>query len=152
MLRLILTTILAALVLSCSGHRPNGFEIIDSYGEVYTSNHISNRLGKEYGLEKNPKMLLLLTDSLDRTTFGDQLNILSRVNAETYQYIYVIGCSTDRDESGYSLSSEDAAAMLSENQFQIRIYDEFGKITYSSTRVLSELEIKNHLTKSSSRR
>ena len=148
MRRTILAAILALLVLSCANcTRSHEIKVTDSHGKAYRLSDISTQLREEYGLEKNPIIMVLLTNELDDSRFNEQLNILNKLNAEAYQYIYVVGAVVDRDDSGYSLSSEDAMIMLSGNEFQIRIYDEYGKLEYSSSKVLSEQELKNHLTK-----
>jgi hypothetical protein len=153
MLRVILTVLITFLVSSCTnGAQPHDIQITDSYGEAYELTNISMQLKKQYALEKNPITLVLLTNKLDGSRFVKQLSVLNAVNAEIYQYIYVVGCTTDRDESGYSISREDATDILSTNEFQIRIYDGYGKLAYSSEKVLSEQELKSHLTKSSSER
>jgi hypothetical protein len=150
MLRIIVTVFIAVFVLSCTGDvqlRP--IQITDAHGEVYESSNISMQLRKQYALVENPVMVLLLANELDNDRFVEQLSVLSAVNAEVYQYIYVVGSTTDRDRSGYSISREDAADMLSSKEFLIRIYDGYGNLAYSAERVLSEQELKSHLTKGS---
>ena len=148
MLRIILTVFVAFLVLSCtSGSHLNDIQITDSHGKAYELSNVSVQLKKQYALEKIPIMLVLLTNELDDSRYVEQLSVLSTVNAEIYQYIYVVGCTTDRDKSGYSISRENAADMLSSNEFQIRIYDGYGKLVYSSENVLSEQELKMHLNR-----
>lgn len=153
MQRIILIFTFIFSILSCSiDDQLDQFDIIDSHGIVYASSNIGNQLRAEYELDSNPKMILILVQKADNSVFKEQLNILNQINAETYQYIYVTGIATSRNDSGYSLKSDKAKAMLSMDEFQIRIYDEFSNLIDSSKKIMSKQKITNYLTKSLSGR
>ena len=146
MTRIFLFIAVLFLNSSCvSVEQSQAFIIYSSTGEVYLSNSISKDLRKRYSLQANPALLILLTDTLENKDFRAQLNVLGQVNAETYEYIYVIGSSEEKDTSGYHITTKEAAAMLSGKQFQINIFNNSGELIHSSLDVINEKELKSHL-------
>ena len=87
--RIIFMIMLTSMILSCATSSGQ-FEVIDAYGRVYSSGEIARQLQNEFRLEHKPKILLLLTESVGNIKFEEQLKIVKGINAETYQYIYVI--------------------------------------------------------------
>ena len=135
-------------VFSCASTKnKQDFEISNSHGQIYSSKNIFDDLKKEYSLERNPVMLILLTDKLDNNEYLIQKQILSRVNAETYEYIYVVGSALEIESSGYNISPTDTKYMLSKNSFMIHIYNRKGELSFTSTKAINESELKKYLTK-----
>jgi hypothetical protein len=153
MRKVVLAFVLGSLLLSCARNEDIAqFEIIDSHGKIYSSVDITNKIKKEYQLDNSPKMILLLTNSLENSVFEQQMNIIEELNAEDYEYIQVVGSANARNKSGYSIKSEDAEALLSKADFQIHIYNEDGGLIASSGKVMNKHHLIVHLTKRSSGR
>jgi len=107
---------------------------------------------KEYGLDENPKLILLATSNSDLDKFKSQLKIIKEIDAEKFQYLYVIANSKTLNKSGYHTSIFDAKNILGNSTFKIIIYDQNGILVRNSALVLGKNMILQHLTKSSSGR
>jgi len=146
--------ILFLISLFACAHNGNSEEITfsDSHGKHYSSNTVGAIIKKEYDLNEKPKLLLLATSNSNLEAFKSQLRIIKEIDAEKFQYLYVIANIETVDKSGYHTSKMDAKRILGNAAFKIIIYDQNGTLVQSSKAVVDKKVILHHLTKSSSRR
>ena len=123
----------------------------DSHGKYYRSDTVGGIIKNEYGLNENLSLILLATSNSDSEEFKSQLKIIKEIDAEEFQYLYVIANSDTLNKSGYYTSKIDAKNILGNTKFKIIIYDQHGDLVQSSSAVLEKKTILYYLTKSSSR-
>lgn len=146
--------VLFFISLFACAHNRNSEEItfFDAYGKRYSSNTVGAVIKKEYDLNEKPKLILLATSNSDLEEFKSQLRIIKEIDAEKFQYLYVIANVETVDKSGYHTSRIDAKKILGNSAFKIIIYDQNGTLAQSSKAVVDKKVILHHLTKSSSGR
>lgn len=126
---------------SCSTQK--GFSIFKGNSE-YHSKTIASKIAKEYHLEQQSRIIVVLTQNETLPQYKEQLNILTdKIDAEEEGLIYVIGNSNELNKSAYAITPAQTKAMLASDQFQIRIYNSNGQLTNLSQSVLSAASIKN---------
>ncbi len=150
------TTIIILLFISlfACAHKGNSEKIVfyDSYGKYYSSDTVGAKIKKEYGLNEKPKLILLATSNSNLEEFKSQLRIIKEINAEKYQYLYVMANIEVVNNSGYHTSKMDAQKILGNSAFKIMIYDQNGTLIQNSNEVIDKKIILRYLTKSSSGR
>lgn len=78
------------------------------------------------------------------------MNIIYNINAEEFQYMYIIANSEEEDHSGYYTSMSTSKKLLTGDIFKVLIYDEKGNSIAQSNKVSNENSLKYHLTNKSS--
>jgi len=132
-------------IVSCSTQKNEGFNVFKGNSE-YHSETISTQLAKEYNLDQESRMIVVLTQNKNLPQYQEQLEILrDKIDAEEEGLIYVIGNLTELNKSSYAITSAQTKTMLGKDQFQIRIYHNNGKLKKQSQSVLSASQIKNIL-------
>jgi hypothetical protein len=129
-----------------------GFTFYNSHSELYHSSTAGLNAKKEFGLEREPKIVVVATSSNENPKYKEQLKSIHNVNAEDMQYMYVIANSEEEDRSGYYTSMSTSKKLLAGDNFKILIYDEKGNIIAQSNKVFDESSLKYHLTHKSSGR
>ncbi len=74
-----------------------------------------------------------------------QLEIMSTLDAEELQYLYVIANSEKVDSSGYHMQTTESERILSGDDFKIIVYDENGSAILIENKVVSETDLEKHL-------
>ncbi len=143
--------ILFFISLFACAHNGNSKEITfsDSHGKHYSSSTVGSTIKKEYDLNEKPKLILLATSNSDLEEFKSQLRIIKEIDAEKFQYLYVIANTETVNNSGYHTSKMDAKKILGNAAFKIMIYVQNGTLVQSSKAVIDKKAILNHLTKNS---
>ena len=102
--------ILFFISLFACAYNGNSEEITfsDAYGKHYSSSTMGAVIKKEYDLDEKPKLILLATSNSDLEEFKSQLRIIKEIDAEKFQYLYVIANIETVDKSGYHTSKMDA--------------------------------------------
>lgn len=152
-MRNIVTILFLLSLFSCASN--SNFEktvFFDSKGKHYNSTTAGREIKKEYDLYEAPKLILLATSNSNLENFKLQLEIIHKIDAEQYQYLYILANSKTIDESGYYTSKTEAESILKNKEFKILIYNKNGDLVLSSSSPLEKEAILNHLTKSSSGR
>jgi hypothetical protein len=140
-----------SILLGCSCvNSQAGFTFYDSHSERYHSSTAGLNAKKEYGLEREPKIVVVATSSKDNLKYKEQMKIIYNVNAEEMQYMYIIANSEGEDRSGYYTSKSISKKLLAGDIFKVLIYDENGNIIAQSNEVFNEGRLKYHLTNKSS--
>jgi hypothetical protein len=124
----------------------SNFTFYDSYGRMYEIDTASSQVRKEYQLENKPIIIIIATNSTNQRKFIEQMKVIEKVNAEEFQYLYVLANSENEDNSGYFTTKTVASKLLSGKQFKIIINDQCGKRIKSSYQTINETEFKNCLT------
>ena len=129
-------------LFSCSTPK-EGFTIFKGNSE-YHSKTISSKLAKEYSLDQQSQLIVVLTQNETLPRYKEQLDILvQEVNAEEEGLIYVVGNVNKLNKSSYTITPVQTKSLLAEDQFQVRIYDSNGQLKKQSQSVLSASDIKN---------
>ena len=128
------------------------FSFYDSHGVLYRSNSAGSDVKNEYQLERNPKIILLATLSTREIKYQEQISVIQKLDAEKYQYMFVLANAEEEDRSGYYASKSVASELLNGSSFKIIIYGEHGELLRESSQVIREEKLEHHLTKSSSGR
>lgn len=145
--------ILSFVFLFACAHSGNveGIVFSDSHGENYNSGTMGAKIKKVYGLDESPRLILLATKSAELEEFKSQLKIIKGIDAEKFQYLYVIANSETVNASGYFTSKMEAEKILGNAKFKIIIYNQSGALVRSSNTVLGEQVMLHHLTKNVSK-
>jgi hypothetical protein len=134
------------MVSGCSGmNGKTEFAFYDAYGALYNSSTAGLNVKKEFNLESKPKLVVIATSSKYNPKFIEQMNILSKVNAEEMNYMYIIANSEEEDRSGYYFRKAEAANFLSGDSFKIAIYDENGEAIKKSDHIIRSNDLKFYL-------
>lgn len=141
MKKIIFTLILLSIVSTINAQKMN-FDFFDASGKKYNSETFSEQLGKEYKTNFNEQIILLLTPNKNDTTYLRQEKILTKIDAEELQIIYVVACKNEELTDGYYTSRETAKKLMGESDnFRVYIVDSEGKLKYKSDRVVSQKRI-----------
>ena len=151
-MRSIICFILLILIGCSCINSQAGFIFYDAHSERYHSSTAGINAKNEFGLEREPKIVVVATSSKDNPKYKEQMKIIYNVNAEEMQYLYIIANSQEEDRSGYYTSRSTSKKFLDGDIFKVLIYDERGGIIAQSKEIFSESSLEHHLSKSSSRR
>lgn len=144
---------LFSISLGCSCFNSQaGFTFYDAHNECFHSSTAGLNVKKEFGLAKEPKIVVVATSSQDNLKYKEQMKIIYNVDAEEMQYMYIIANSEEEDRSGYYTNVTTSRKILAGDAFKVIIYDEEGNIIVQSNEVFKESGLKYYLTKKSSGR
>ncbi len=142
MKKIIFTLLLIGIVSTIHAQKMN-FDFSNSSGRKYNSETFSEQLEKEYNASFKVKIILLLTSSKNDSTYLRQEKILTKIDAERFQIIYVVACKNEELTDRYYTSRETAKKLMGEtDSFRVYIVDAVGKLKYKSDRVISQNKIK----------
>jgi len=139
--------LLFILIGCASTNELTEFTFYDSHGNEYNSLTAPSNLKKEFNIDVKPRMVVIATSSKSNTKYKEQIDIISKVNAEEMQYLYVVASSKEEDHSGYYVEKMNSERILVGDDFKVIVYDEIGQIVIKSTNVIGVVELKNHLTR-----
>jgi hypothetical protein len=151
-MRAIICFILPVLIGCSFVNNQAGFKFYDAHSECYHSSTAGLNAKKEFGLEREPKIVVVATSSKDNPKYKEQMKTIYNVNAEEMQYMYIIANSKEEGRSGYYTSTSTSIKLLAGDIFKVLIYDEKGDLIAQSNEVFSESRLKYHLTRKSSGR
>ncbi len=123
------------------------FRFYDAHGEEYNSLTAPSNFKKEFNLDAQPKMVIVATSSSSNPEYKEQIDVISKVNAEEMEYLYVIANSEEEQSQGYYMTREDSANILEGTTFKIIVFDGLSKAIKESNQVIGINEFKNYLTK-----
>ena len=92
-------------------------------------------------------MVIVATSSSSNPEYKEQIDVISKVNAEEMEYLYVIANSEEEQSQGYYMTREDSANILEGTTFKIIVFDGLSKAIKESNQVIGINEFKNYLTK-----
>ena len=144
--------IICVILLGCSSLvasqdiSSSNFTFYDSYGRTYEIDTASSQVQEEYQLENKPIIIIVATNSTNQKQFIEQMKVIEDINAEVFQYMYVVANSEVEDSSGYFTKKNVALKLLSGKQFRVIINDQCGKLIKSSYQSINENELKHFLT------
>jgi uncharacterized protein (UPF0333 family) len=142
--------IISLLIFGCSATSiPQEFTFYDSHGIIYHSSTATQNAKMEYGLDQEPRLIIIATSSENEKKFKKQMRIIYNVNAEQMQYMYVVANSEEEDHSGYYATKSTAKKLLDGNSFKIIIYNGKGKLITQSQEVIGEQKLVDLLTRDS---
>ncbi len=142
-----LIALFGLLITACTDQTTiNDISFHDSQGIDYESSSAGEIIKKNYNLDSLPAIIVLATSDVKLPSFVSQLNNINIFNAEEYEYLLVTANTINIDSSGYYTSSEQAESILKGSAFKIIIISRQGNIAIESTKVLSAVELKKHLT------
>ncbi len=124
----------------------NDISFHDSQGIEYKSSSAGEIIKKNYNLDSLPAIIVLATSDVKLPFFTSQLSNINIFNAEEYEYLLVMANTRNVDSSGYYTSAEQAESILKGSAFKIIIINGQGNMVIESTKVLSAVELKKHLT------
>jgi hypothetical protein len=147
-----LEEVFLSILLGCSCvNSKAGFTFFDSHSKRYHSSTVGLNAKKEFGLEREPKIVVVATSSKDNPKYKEQMKIIYDVDAEEMQYMYIIASSEEEDRSGYYTSMATSKKLLNGDILKVLIYEE-GNIIAQSNEVFNERSLKYYLTNKSSGR
>ena len=151
-MRAIICFILSILLIYGCASSHAEFTFYDSHNKRYHSSTAGLNVKKEFGLEREPKIVVVATSSKDNPKYKKQMKNIYNVDAEEMQYMYIIANSDEEDRSGYYTSMATSKKLLDGDIFKVLIYDEEGNIIAQSNEVFNESSLKYYLTNKSSGR
>ena len=143
--------LLATLTACSSNVKPVNFTFYNANGEAYASNTAGLAIKKTFKLDHAPTLVVIATSSRHNRKYREQINVLSRINAEEMRYLHVVANSEAEDRSGYYVRKPTAEKLLSGDSFKIMLYDELGNTLKESTEVIGETNLIHYLTKDKSK-
>lgn len=134
--------IFISIVSTINAQKMN-FDFFDASGRKYNSESFNEQFEKEYNANFNGQIILLLTANKNDTTYLRQEKILTKIDAEEFQLIYVVACKNEELTDGYYTSRETAENLMGvSDNFRIYLVDSEGKLKYKSDGVISQKRIK----------
>jgi hypothetical protein len=119
----------------------------DAYGKQYQSIFAPSDIRNEFGLSREPRIVIIATSTTANEKYLKQLSIVSRVDAEEFEYLYVVANTEEEDRSGYYVSVSESINILDGESFRVIVLDEKGEVLEKTSHVLSDNELKSHLTR-----
>jgi len=124
------------------------FKFYNSNEKEYTTTTFNKQLETEYKSDFSERIILLETTSLNDSLYLKQKNILTSLDTETHQLIFITACSTEKFIHGYHTSIKVAKDIIGTNpKFRIRILNTRADIIFESHNVISVRKIKEILKK-----
>lgn len=150
-MRIALSCMLVFILGACQNfsgpEQVNDFSFFDTSGNRYRVSTVGAELKDQYSSLKSPIIITVLTqpDIENSKLFWEQNTILRNFDAETYQYIYIIGSVEEPFTSGYHLTPETTKQLLGQEKFKILIFNRSAKLVVEQNAVITYEEVKHHL-------
>jgi len=139
------------LVLLLSGCTEKiDFKYFDSSGNLYTFRTISESFYKYYGIYYKPYVLLIETPDSKNKEFLGQIAVLSMLDTEFYNLIYITSNKKEVDKYGYHTKLNTARKLKGKySGFRARLFDSDGNIIMSSKDRLSANSLQSAILRES---